>query len=316
MKKTRKTALILAAVIFLVSCSAGGGDGETSLSSSMGIMTDAPVENITNSVTTPVSPDTAAVPETVANGEVTQESTAVEASYEMPTVTEAVTTSALPAEVPVGQYKPSVFMYHLIMEEPYSNYDGLFVRPSDFAAQIDSVIELGGEFLFADEYRITDKPSAVITFDDGYEDNYTTAFPILKEKGAKATIFLISNYIGSPGYMTTEQIIEMAESGLVRFGCHTKSHVNLAEQSEDSIKDQLDGSVEYLESLLGYEIKSFAYPTGGFDELAVRMVSERFDFAYTTKSPASTKDFTMHTIPRYAVYRQSGRDFVKNNIFH
>jgi len=196
------------------------------------------------------------------------------------------------------------------MEEPYSIYDGLFVRPSDFAAQLDSVVKSGAVSLFADEYRLTAKPSVVITFDDGYEDNYTTAFPMLKERGIKATIFLVTDLIGTPGYMTEAQIREMADSGLIRFGCHTKSHYDLSTLSEEQVRYQLSESKRIIEELVGYEVVSMAYPTGGFNDLVVRVTSEMFDFAYTTKSPYNTPADNMLTIPRYAVYRTSGAGFV------
>ena len=209
-----------------------------------------------------------------------------------------------------GTCAPSVFMYHLIMEEPYSVYDGLFVRPSDFAAHLDSIVESGAVSLFADEYRLTVKPSVVITFDDGYEDNYTTAFPMLKERGIKATIFLITDLIGTPGYMTEAQIREMAQSGLIRFGCHTKSHYDLSKMGEEQVRYQLTESKRIIEELVGYEVVSLAYPAGGHNDLAVKVASEMFSFAYTTKSPYTTPVENMLTIPRYGVYRSTGAGFV------
>lgn len=215
-----------------------------------------------------------------------------------------------PHDSEVGIYAPSVFMYHLIMEEPYSVYDGLFVRPSDFAAHLDSIVESGAVSLFADEYRLTAKPSVMITFDDGYEDNYTTAFPMLRERGIKATIFLITDLIGTPGYMTEAQIREMAQSGLIRFGCHTKSHYDLSKLGEEQVRYQLAESKRIIEELVGYEVLSLAYPAGGHNDLAVKVTSEMFSFAYTTKSPYNTPADNMLTIPRYGVYRSSGAGFV------
>lgn len=211
-------------------------------------------------------------------------------------------------------YIPSVYMYHLIMEEPYSVYDGLFVRPSEFAAQLDAIVSAGAVSLFADEYRMTSKPSVVLTFDDGYEDNYTTAFPILKEKGVKATVFLVTDLIGTEGYMTEAQIREMADSGLVRFGCHTKSHVSLPSLSEDRIREQFSVSNAIIEDIVGYEIKSMTYPAGDYNETVVNVAGEFFSFAYTTESPKSVATSNELTIPRYRVSRGSGAGIITGTL--
>ncbi len=215
-----------------------------------------------------------------------------------------------PTDSEVRLYSPTVFMYHLIMEEPYTVNDGLFVRPSDFEAQLDAIVESGAVTLFADEYQSTDRPSVIITFDDGYEDNYTTAFPLLVERGLKATIFLVTDLIGTEGYMTEEQIREMARSPYIRFGCHTKSHVQLSQHVGSEVDEQFDVAKEIIGELVGYEVRALAYPAGGFNDIVLRKAAERFDFAYTTKSPATTSADNMMLIPRYAVYRGYGAEFV------
>lgn len=298
---------VLAAAIF-ASCDGGGKNPAAGTTA-----------ETTETVTTEAEETT--IPETteVTTEETTAPETTVTTTVPETTVPETTVTTTAPVTeqviAPVQTYQPAVFMYHLIMEEPYSVYDGLFVRPTDFAAQMDSVVQSGALTLFADEYRLTESPSVIITFDDGYEDNYTTAFPILKERGLKATIFLITDLIDTPGYLTRGQIKEMAASGLIRFGCHTKSHYDLSTLNEAMIKRQLDVSTMLIEELVGYDVRALAYPTGGYNDLVVQMAAERFDFAYTTKSPYSTAADNMILIPRYAVYRDSGAGFVGNILY-
>lgn len=287
----RAAALVLT-LSLLVSCGGGGGDA---------VPTGGSSDVLTSSDTEAVVPDTV-TPDT--------ETVAPDAS-----VTQTAQTTDVETEDPAAAvYTPSVYMYHLIMEEPFSIYEGLFVRPSEFEAQLDAIVDAGAVSLFADEYRMTSKPSVVLTFDDGYEDNYTTAFPLLKEKGVKATVFLVTDLIGTEGYLTEAQIREMAESGLVRFGCHTKSHVSLPSLGEERIREQFRASNEIIESIVGYEIRSLTYPAGDHNETVVGVAGEFFDFAYTTESPKSAASVSELTIPRYRVSRGSGAGIITGTL--
>ncbi len=231
------------------------------------------------------------------------------------TPTETTQQTRSPSPIPGdGDYVPAVYMYHLIMEEPFSEYDGLFVRPSEFAAQLDALNEMGASYLFADEYKTTDGPSAVITFDDGYEDNYTTMFPILKEKGARATIFIISGWVGGEGYLTEAQIKEMADSGLVRFGCHTVSHADLSNLDEDGIRSQMLDANAAIGAMTGRAVTSIAYPAGGYNDTVTRVAREIYNFAYTTDSPATHTSFDAVTIPRYRVTRGQGAEIIRSTM--
>ncbi len=204
-------------------------------------------------------------------------------------------------------YTPKAVMYHLIMEEPYSIYEALFVRPNDFSEELDALNEEGYTYLFADEFEKTAEKSVALTFDDGYEDNYTTMFPILKEHGAKATVFLITDLLDTDGYLTTEQVKEMAASGYVRFGSHTVSHYELASQSDETVEYQLSKSKEIIESITGMPCNSMAYPAGSHSGSVMNIAAKYFDYAYTTKSPNSVTEYTKMNIPRVYAARSLNR---------
>ena len=105
--------------------------------------------------------------------------------------------------------KTKTLLYHLVMDEPYSPYTYLFVREADFEHQLSLIRESGISTYFADEPEAAKgKKALVITFDDGYADNYDTAFPLLKEYGVKATIFLITDMIGTEGHLSEKEILE------------------------------------------------------------------------------------------------------------
>jgi len=124
--------------------------------------------------------------------------------------------------------------------------------------------------------------SVVVQFDDGYEDNYLYAFPILKKYGFPAIIFLVSDKIGTPGYLTWDEIKEMEKYNIL-FGAHTRHHVYLPMMSLPEAQDEIAGSKKIIEDHLGHPIDYFCYPSGGFTVDIKHMVQAAgFKAAVTT----------------------------------
>ena len=108
--------------------------------------------------------------------------------------------------------------------------------------------------------------SVVITFDDGYEDNYTKAFPVIKKYDFPAIIFVISDFIGNSGFMTWEQLKEMQDFNIA-VGSHTRHHVYLPGINEKGrLEDEIFNSKKIIEKNLGKEVDYFSYPSGGYSE--------------------------------------------------
>ena len=201
------------------------------------------------------------------------------------------------------QYLPVVLMYHLVEETPFTEHEELFVRPEDFEAQLRALSEAGYAFLFADEYGPTDTPSVILTFDDGYADNYTIALPLLQKYGAKATVFVAENLVGQAHYLTEAQVRALADSGCVRIGSHTMNHVPLGKTDADAVEQELAGSQTALEEMTGQRVRALAYPNGSFRAATARTAAESYDFAYTIQDPRVTTRFSTMTIPRLNVKR-------------
>lgn len=119
-----------------------------------------------------------------------------------------------------------------------------------------------------------DPKSIILTFDDGYEDFYTGAFPLLKKYQMKATIYIIVDKIGKTGYLTKAQIKELLASNLVEVGSHTLDHVYLKQAAAKTASKQILESKKQLEELFGIKIFSFAYPYGAFNQATVDLVKE------------------------------------------
>ena len=212
-------------------------------------------------------------------------------------------------------YSPNMktLLYHLVMDEPYSEYTNLFVREDAFEAQLKEIQKQKLETYFADEpERAENGKGVVLTFDDGYADNYTSGFPLLKKYNMKATIFLITDMIGTEGHLTEEQIKEMSESGLVHFGSHTVSHTKLDTLTEYEIQQEFLHSKEYIEALIEKPVTALAYPNGVYTEKAQTIaMAVGYRYAYTTDMPYDAY-YENSRLPRSYVTRDMAyEDFLK-----
>lgn len=114
--------------------------------------------------------------------------------------------------------------------------------------------------------------TVAITFDDGYEDNYLNAFPVLDELQIPATMFIALNSLGTEGFMSWEQIKDLSDSKVIDIGSHTLNHAWLRSQDDALLTKEIFESKEILEQKTGREIKVFSYPLGAFDEKVQKMV--------------------------------------------
>lgn len=123
------------------------------------------------------------------------------------------------------------------------------------------------------ESKTTLPPKPIIlTFDDGYDDFYLNAYPLLKKYNMKATAYIVPGFLDKPRYMTTEQIKELARNPLITIAAHTMNHPDLRRLDKKKTLQEIIESKGYLEQLIGKNVDHFAYPFGKFTEEAVKAV--------------------------------------------
>ncbi|MCQ9208590.1 MAG: polysaccharide deacetylase family protein [Omnitrophica bacterium] len=168
-----------------------------------------------------------------------------------------------------SKYVVPILMYHHIDENAEAS--SLSVSSENFRQQMRflsrrsyNVISLK-DFIEIKEKKLKfPRNTVVITFDDGYEDNYIAAYPLLREYNLPATIFVIVDSLGKKGYLSYAQIKEMKSSMIIDIGSHTLEGDYLPGRSKDQLKREIGLSKKKLQAALGKKIDFFCYPLGGF----------------------------------------------------
>jgi len=171
-----------------------------------------------------------------------------------------------------------ILYYHAVNDD-ITGLEELFVSPSEFEKQM--------KYLKDDSYSVitfkqlkdisTIEKPVIITFDDGYEDNYTYAYPILKKYGFKATVFLCCDVVDKPLFLKKNQIEEIKE--LVNIQSHTVTHRKLSELKSGEIEEELSDSKKILEQLTGTQVDALAYPYGDYDGRVIETAKKYYKYA-------------------------------------
>ncbi len=193
---------------------------------------------------------------------------------------------SLPQPTPDGTVRQAVvpiLMYHHVAV-PGPDADAvrrdLSVSPANFEAQL--------HYLMQNDYQpvtladlvmhlqigkpLPPKP-VVLTFDDGFKDQYTNAYPLLERHGFVATFFIITCFLdeGRDEYMSWSEIETLHASGM-EIGSHSYTHPDLRHKSSDYIVWQVLGSKEAIEARTHRAVRFFSYPSGQYDQLVTEVL--------------------------------------------
>ena len=185
-----------------------------------------------------------------------------------------------------------ILMYHAVhvMDPSEASNANLIVAPDNFEAQIKAMVDAGYYFLTPEEaYKaftenaLPAKKVVWLTFDDGNEDFYTIAYPILKIYKAKASNNIITGFVkkGNAGNLTVKQMKEMMAHGM-SFQSHTVNHPDLSVNDKATQKAELTDSIDFLEDKLNTKVNTIAYPSGRYNQTTLDLAKQTYKLGLTT----------------------------------
>ncbi|MFH1962084.1 MAG: polysaccharide deacetylase family protein [bacterium] len=224
----------------------------------------------------------------------------------------------------------TILAYHRVVAvKPSASSHGIWVEAKNFNKQMKLLHFMGFETISLDMLLASisgqeaggkgqgnvavpklPKKSIILTFDDGYQDNYLYAFPILKKYGFTATVFLVKEQIGKvnqwdilPGeepirLLSIDEIKEMAGYG-ISFGAHTVTHPHLAQLSKEEARSEIAQSGKGLEEIIGKEVTSFCYPYGEFNNEIKQMTK---DAGYKCACACDTEEPDIFALARVQIF--------------
>lgn len=181
-----------------------------------------------------------------------------------------------------------ILAYHSVLKYPtpkkYVVSPERFERQLTWLATNRQIIDIRS----FDPIRL-DRHQVLITFDDGYRDNFQIVFPLIKKYNIPIAIFLATEFVGkqmilggeSREMLQEKEIREMHKSGLVYFGCHTHKHLLLDQEIDvQTVEDDISLSCSEIERLVGYRPAFFVYPKGRYFPQVRKVIEEHFCYAF------------------------------------
>ena len=225
-----------------------------------------------------------------------------------------------------------ILAYHRVVESSSeAGRHGIYVTKENFNWQMGYLKKKKfttltfSEYLTLTEDQKKNGKYIILTFDDGYEDNYRVAFPILRKYGFKSTIFLVADkqtnewdkaQSSEPEVrlLSKEEILEMKKHG-IEFGSHTLTHLDLTKTPLEAAKKEIFESKKKIEEVVQDEVMTFAYPYGKLNQKLKEIVKEAgYKFGIATDSGSGALDEDWFEIRRIILFPKTAKRSFKRKV--
>tara|TARA_B100000674_G_scaffold479313_1_gene477577 strand:+ start:406 stop:1467 length:1062 start_codon:yes stop_codon:yes gene_type:complete len=199
-------------------------------------------------------------------------------------------------------------MYHRFNENKYPSTN---IRMNVFKEHLRLIEDLNYKFIHPDKFKENfDSPKKqkkiLLTIDDGFQSFYDFAWPYLKENKIPFLLFISTEPVGHKGYMTWEQINEVANESFAVIGHHSHSHEYLIEKSKDEFIKDIKKANLIFKDKLGYVPNLFSYPFGEYSEFMRNYISNNFDLAFGQHSGVIDVNKEKFQLPRFPINENYG----------
>jgi glycosyltransferase involved in cell wall biosynthesis/peptidoglycan/xylan/chitin deacetylase (PgdA/CDA1 family) len=214
-----------------------------------------------------------------------------------------------------------VLMYHHVGPAGADIHPALTVPPVEFERQLRWLATHGYTAIAPSEWldwcvtgaQLPSKP-VMLTFDDGYRDLATYAFPAIERLGFRAGVYVVADRVGkannwddlganAPLLLTADELREWSARG-IEVGAHSRTHRRLAGLDKDVLASEISGSGRLLDDIAG-PVRTFAYPYGAYDDRVVTEARNGFELAFTVEEGLNDLGSDLHRLARTMV--QPGR---------
>ena len=200
-------------------------------------------------------------------------------------------------------------MYHRFEENKYPSTN---IRMYDFKEHIKIIEDNNIKFInpknFENELKNNKlQKKILLTIDDGFLSFYKNAWPILKSKRIPFILFVSTREVGAFNYMTWEQIREISKEDFVEIGNHSHTHEYLVDESNETIKEDIEKSIKIFKKELGHNSIFFSYPFGEYS-IDFKNIIKNFGFKYAFGQHSGVMDETkdLYELPRYPINEKYG----------
>jgi peptidoglycan/xylan/chitin deacetylase (PgdA/CDA1 family) len=240
----------------------------------------------------------------------------------------AVPAVAADAAAIMGRREVPILCYHQIRDWKTSDSKTArtyIVPDAVFRDQMKSLADSGYHTILPDQlydYLVYGKElpprPVMITFDDTRLDQHTAALPELNKYGFKGVFFIMTVSLGKPGYMSKEQVKQLADEGHI-IGSHTYDHQNVKKYTSKEWEEQIAKPSRQLQDITGKKIEYFAYPFGLWNKEAIPHLKEhgfRSVFQLSTDRDENDPLFTIRRIIVTGDRNGAGMQKLMKNSFH